>query len=49
MEGDEELNDEVAYGATLARLREVKSAYDTANIFRLNQNVLPLDAPLTAP
>lgn len=49
MEGDEEANDEVAYGATLARLREVKARYDPANIFRLNQNVLPLDVPMTAP
>ncbi|CAN5283862.1 FAD-binding oxidoreductase [soil metagenome] len=49
MEGDEEANDEVAYGATLARLRAVKSTYDPTNVFRLNQNVLPLDVPLTAP
>ena len=30
-----------AYGATLARLQQVKAAYDPDNVFRLNQNVTP--------
>lgn len=42
MEGDEVANDEVAYGATLRRLQEVKSVFDPANVFRLNQNIRPL-------
>jgi hypothetical protein len=44
MEGDEKSNDEVAYGSTLQRLQEVKAIYDPDNIFRLNQNVLPVAA-----
>src|SRR6478609_3820723 len=30
-----------AYGATLARLQQVKAVYDPENVFRLNQNVVP--------
>jgi FAD/FMN-containing dehydrogenase len=30
-----------AYGATLARLQQVKAAYDPDNVFHLNQNVTP--------
>jgi FAD/FMN-containing dehydrogenase len=30
-----------AYGATLARLQQVKAAYDPQNVFHLNQNVTP--------
>jgi FAD/FMN-containing dehydrogenase len=31
-----------AYGATYDRLRELKSTYDPANFFRMNQNIKPL-------
>jgi FAD/FMN-containing dehydrogenase len=41
MEGDEAGAASVAYGTTLARLREVKREYDPENIFRLNQNIAP--------
>jgi FAD/FMN-containing dehydrogenase len=44
MEGDEEANDEVAYGSTLRRLQAIKAVYDPENVFRLNQNVLPVAA-----
>jgi FAD/FMN-containing dehydrogenase len=44
MEGDEVDNDEVAYGSTLRRLQAVKAVYDPENLFRLNQNVLPVPA-----
>jgi FAD/FMN-containing dehydrogenase len=41
--GDDEQGDPAvaAYGANLARLREIKRAYDPENFFRLNQNVRP--------
>ncbi len=38
-EGEQQLRD--AYGANLARLGEVKRAYDPENVFRVNQNVVP--------
>jgi FAD/FMN-containing dehydrogenase len=41
MEGDEEANDEVAYGSTLRRLQGIKAVYDPNNVFRLNQNIVP--------
>jgi FAD/FMN-containing dehydrogenase len=44
MEGDEQANDQVAYGRTLRRLQAVKAVYDPDNIFRLNQNVTPVAA-----
>jgi FAD/FMN-containing dehydrogenase len=41
--GDDEGGDSVAlaYGSNFARLREIKKAYDPANIFQLNQNIQP--------
>jgi catechol 2,3 dioxygenase len=44
MEGDESDVAGTAYGETLARLAQVKRAYDPDNVFRLNQNVLPADS-----
>jgi FAD/FMN-containing dehydrogenase len=42
-EGEEAVR--AAYpGATWERLREIKGRYDPANLFRLNQNILPKDA-----
>jgi FAD/FMN-containing dehydrogenase len=38
-EGQHQLRD--AYGANLARLGDVKAAYDPDNIFRVNQNIVP--------
>jgi FAD/FMN-containing dehydrogenase len=40
MDNDEEST--TSYGATLARLQAVKAAYDPENVFRLNQNILPV-------
>jgi FAD/FMN-containing dehydrogenase len=44
MEDDEVRAPDVAYGATLARLRQVKATYDPENLFRLNQNIEPAEA-----
>ena len=41
MDGDEEPAASGAYGVTLARLRDVKRAYDPNNVLRLNQNIRP--------
>ena len=41
MEADETAGDEVAYGETLTRLREVKTRFDPENVFNLNQNIIP--------
>jgi FAD/FMN-containing dehydrogenase len=34
-----------AFGDNHARLREVKRRYDTANLFRMNQNIVPAELP----
>jgi hypothetical protein len=44
MDRDEHAAAGAAYGATEQRLRAVKAVYDPDNVFRLNQNVTPLDA-----
>lgn len=42
MPEDETERVETAYGANYARLAELKTVYDPGNLFRMNQNVLPL-------
>jgi len=44
MDHDEQAAGQVAYGATLRRLQQVKALYDPQNVFRLNQNITPRDA-----
>jgi FAD/FMN-containing dehydrogenase len=44
MEADDVDADETAYGETLARLRQVKRAWDPQNVFSLNQNVIPAES-----
>ncbi len=41
MDDDESEAPARAYGTTLARLAEVKHAYDPENVFSLNQNIIP--------
>jgi FAD/FMN-containing dehydrogenase len=41
MAGDEDGAGTGAHARTLARLQDVKAAYDPDNVFRLNQNVMP--------
>jgi hypothetical protein len=38
---------QTAYGAALDRLRGVKAGYDPDNVFRLNQNITPLNGNIT--
>ena len=44
MEADDAEGGGLAYGATLRRLQVVKAQWDPDNVFRLNQNVLPVPA-----
>jgi FAD/FMN-containing dehydrogenase len=44
MAGDEDGAGTGAHARTLARLQDVKAAYDPDNVFRLNQNVAPTPA-----
>lgn len=48
MPEDEEGRLGEAYGRNLDRLRRIKAAYDPANLFRLNHNILPNPAALAA-
>ncbi|MBS1843697.1 MAG: FAD-binding oxidoreductase [Actinobacteria bacterium] len=43
MGDDEDDGAATAYGPALDRLRRVKSAWDPDNVFRLNQNILPIN------
>jgi FAD/FMN-containing dehydrogenase/trans-aconitate methyltransferase len=42
MSDDEDGGAAAAYGHTMARLQQVKAAYDPDNVFRLNQNIPPV-------
>jgi Berberine and berberine like len=42
MDREEQSAVQRAYGAKYARLREAKTRYDPQNMFRYDQNVLPL-------
>jgi FAD/FMN-containing dehydrogenase/SAM-dependent methyltransferase len=44
MGDDEDEGPAAAYGHTMARLQQVKAAYDPDNVFRLNQNIPPVTA-----
>jgi FAD/FMN-containing dehydrogenase len=44
MEADDPGGGDTAYGATLRRLQVVKAQWDPDNVFRLNQNILPVPA-----
>lgn len=41
MDADEVAAEATAYGSTLRRLRDVKSAWDPHNVLHLNQNIVP--------
>jgi hypothetical protein len=43
MDTDEDASVSAAYGSTLHRLQTIKRRYDPDNVFRLNQNITPLE------
>ncbi len=45
MDSDEASDQVTAYGSTLRRLSEIKTAWDPKNVFHLNQNILPAESP----
>ncbi|MDH3281886.1 MAG: BBE domain-containing protein, partial [Gammaproteobacteria bacterium] len=42
MSGDDQNRAPANYGANYQRLREAKSKFDPENLFRMNQNILPV-------